>query len=74
MVDFIAGVLILIGFLTVAAACGVGLIVWLGESREPAPDPYRDGLDAAARISGMAFEAERTIQAVAEEEHRREEG
>ncbi|MGE5335862.1 MAG: hypothetical protein ACM3JL_00370 [Nitrososphaerota archaeon] len=37
------------------------------DAPEPDPDPYQEGLDASARISAMAFEAERTMHQLAQE-------
>lgn len=67
--DSYVAVLALIGFATVVAV-GVGAFAviyeeWSG-GRPNSVEPYREGLDAAARISAMAFEAERTMQAAAE--------
>ena len=67
MIDFIVALLALIGFGVLLLGTVVALAVCLEET-ETTPDPYRESLDAAARISGMAFEAERTIHAIAHEE------
>lgn len=60
-------ILAVVGFATIVALCVAGLVA-LYEKREspPAADPYRDGLDAAARISAAAFEAERLMHIAAE--------
>lgn len=61
--------LALIGFLALAAICGIAVVLWLGEVIEKAePDPYQEGLDVSARISAMAFEAERMMHQIAHEE------
>lgn len=63
-------------FWVVGAAVAVWMIVneWLCEpTQEVGEDPYRASLDAAARMSALGFEAERLMQAAAEQA-RREEG
>jgi hypothetical protein len=58
-----------IGFVALALVCALGIVLWLIETAEgQEPDPYRDGLDASARISAMAFEAERQMYQAAQEE------
>jgi hypothetical protein len=73
----IEGLLAFIGFLTVIAACGLVLAYWFERELRPRveaiDDPYRDGLDAAARISAMAFGAEQAMRHTAEEAKREEE-
>ena len=69
MDSYVVVVLALIGFATVVAVGAAALAVlyeeWSG-GRSNSVEPYREGLDAAARISAMAFETERTMQAAAE--------
>jgi hypothetical protein len=61
-------ILAVVGFASLVALCAAGLAAlhddWRGQP--PAADPYRDGLDASARISAMAFETERLMHAAAE--------
>lgn len=65
----LVALLALIGFLALVVVCGIAVALWLGEAVEKAdPDPYREGLDASARISAMAFEAERMMHQIAHEE------
>ena len=62
MLGVIEALLALIGFVALVVACGALLGVWLEErDTEPAPDPYREGLDTAARISAKAWEAEQAL-------------
>ena len=76
MIGFIEGLLVLVGFLTVVAACAAGVAAWVGERgvRIDISDsgPYRDGLDTSARISGVAWEAEQAMHAAAEQAKREE--
>jgi len=76
MIGFIEGLLVLIGFLTVVGASAVALIAYLGERavrfEVTGSDPYRDGLDASARISGMAREAEQAMHTAAKQAERKE--
>lgn len=55
-----------IGFATLVAVCA-GVATALCERRihPPPPDPYREGLDAAACISAAAFALERELHQVA---------
>jgi len=72
-VGVLVALLALIGFLALVAVCGIAVALWLGETIENAdPDPYREGLDASARISAMAFEAERMMHQIAHEESSKE--
>lgn len=67
--ELLIAALAAIGFLVVVLACALAIVLWLiefAESQEP--DPYREGLDASARISAMAFEAERAMHQAAQEE------
>jgi ABC-type phosphate transport system auxiliary subunit len=67
--EVLVALLALIGFLALIAVCGVAFALWLVEVAEKAdPDPYREGLDASARITAMAFEAERAMHQIAHEE------
>lgn len=67
--ELLIALLAAIGFLAVVLVCAVGIALWLIESAEnQESDPYRDGLDASARISAMAFEAERAMHQAAQEE------
>ena len=54
---------------------GIGFYAWIalsGQSSEDSGDPYRDGLDAAARISSMAWETEQLLHHTAEDAKRDE--
>jgi hypothetical protein len=42
------------------------------ERPPPPPDPYREGLDASARISSLAWEAEQAMYRAAEQATREE--
>lgn len=65
----VLAVLALIGVLAVIAVCGLAFALWIGTVLDEAePDPYRDGLDASARISAMAFEADRLMHQIAQDE------
>lgn len=67
--EALMALLAVIGFLALVVVCGIAFALWLGEAIEEAdPDPYREGLDASARISAMAFEAERTMHQIAQDE------
>lgn len=64
------------GFASLVAICAGVLAVLYGEWRRSevdAPDPYREGLDAAARISALSFEAERAMYVAAENAKHEEE-
>ncbi len=68
MLAFLEGLLALVGFLTLVAACGVWFSIWLeGQvvEDEESSGPYREGLDASARISAMAWEAEQAMHQAA---------
>jgi hypothetical protein len=62
-------ILALVGVAAVVALCVAGLAALYEEWLNPPPvgDPYRDGLDASARISAVAFEAERAMFAAVED-------
>lgn len=63
------GLLALVGVVALIAVCGIAFALWIGGLLERAgPDPYRDGLDASARISAMAFEAERLMHQIGQDE------
>ena len=47
--------------------CWVLISLSREDTQESDPDPYQEGLDASARISAMAFEAERTMHQLAQE-------
>lgn len=66
---------VILGLIAIAALLAVYLAIRLTyRERPPADDsPYRAGLDAAAEISALAFEAERRMYAAAEEARQREE-
>jgi hypothetical protein len=67
---------ITLALIAVAALVAVCLAVRLAY-REGEPDdgcPYRAGLDASARMSALAFEAEQLMHAAAENAHQEEEG
>ena len=69
MLEAIATLLIVFGFFCLVAICAIWLLTNLEEKRVELTitdhDPYAEGLDAAARISGMAFEADRMMHEVA---------
>lgn len=72
--EALVALLALIGFLALVVVCGLAIALWLEDAVEKAePDPYREGLDASARISAMAFEAERMMHQIAQDESDREE-
>jgi hypothetical protein len=67
--ELLVALLAVIGFLALVLVCALGIVLWLEEVTEgQEPDPYREGLDASARISAMAFEAERLMHQTAQEE------
>lgn len=67
--EVLVALLALIGFLALIVVCGVAVALWFGDALDEAdPDPYREGLDASARISAMAFEAERMMHQIAHED------
>jgi hypothetical protein len=58
MMGFLEAILALVGFAAVVFVCAAFVSAWMeAERSEPPPDPYRDGLDATARISTLAFQA-----------------
>lgn len=64
----LVALLAVIGFLALIAVCGIAFALWLGDALDEAdPDPYREGLDASASVSAMAFEAERMMHQIAHE-------
>jgi hypothetical protein len=70
MIGFLEVVLALIGFAAVVLVCAAFVSAWYDERRAntpAAPDPYRDGLDATARLSAMAFEAAQAMHHAARE-------
>lgn len=69
MFAFIEAVLALIGLLTVVAVYALYRDGVFDETEAPA-DPYRAGLDAAARISSLAWEAEQAMYRAAEQSQR----
>ncbi len=76
MIEFIEAVLALIGLLAVIAIGAVLVSVWFEEQLDGIDNdagPFREGLDAAARISAMAFEAEQAMHQASQEAKRREE-
>lgn len=75
MVEFIEAILALVGFLCVVAVCAGALAAWYEATVKPeleAADPYREGLEASARISSAAWEAEKAMHAAAEQAKREE--
>ena len=62
---------VLVVLLAVAGVAVPVTFCWvlIALSREDAQetDPYQEGLDTSARISAMAFEAERTMHQIAQE-------
>lgn len=73
--EMLVALLATIGFLVLVVICGLALALWLVEEsvEETEPDPYREGLDASARISAMAFEADRLMHQIAQQEKSGEE-
>lgn len=73
--EMLVALLATIGFLALVVICGLALALWLVEEsvEETEPDPYREGLDASARISAMAFEADRLMHQIAQQERSGEE-
>ena len=68
MLGLIEALLVLIGFLAVVGLAGLAFSAWLAREAE-ATDPYRDGLNTAARISALAWEAEQAMYRAAWKEH-----
>jgi hypothetical protein len=63
-----------VSFLALVLLCAVAIVAWLIEAAENAEsDPFREGLDASARISAMAFEADRLMHQIAQQEESGEE-
>jgi hypothetical protein len=67
LMEVLVVLLALAGLAVPGAFCW--LLISLGNeaAQETDLDPYQEGLDASARISAMAFEAERTMHQVAQE-------
>jgi hypothetical protein len=66
--ELLIALLAAIGYVTVVLLCALAIVLWrieFAESQEP--DPYQEGLDASARISALAFEAERAMHQAAQE-------
>lgn len=65
MLEALATILILIGFVVLVGLCAAGVAVAMEGKRIELSiterDPHQEGLDAAARISGMAFESEQLL-------------
>jgi hypothetical protein len=60
MMGFLEALLALIGFVAVVLVAAAFVSAWYDERQaltKPVPEPYRDGLDATARLSAMAVEA-----------------
>ncbi len=60
MIGFLEAVLALVGFVAIVLVAAAFVSAWYDERQAttlPVPEPYRDGLDATARLSAMAFEA-----------------
>jgi hypothetical protein len=69
MTSYIAVILAVLGFAGFVAICAGALAVLYEEWKRPkfeTADPYREGLDAVARISALSFEAERAMYVAAE--------
>ncbi len=66
IVELIEAVLLVLGFLSVVGAC-IGIAVAFAEPTSPPADPYREGLEASARITAAAWEAERALFGAARE-------
>jgi hypothetical protein len=69
MDTFIVVLLAVVGFATIVALSVAGLAALYEGGQNATPDcvdPYREGLDAAARISSAAFEAEQLLYGIAE--------
>jgi hypothetical protein len=77
MMGFLEAVLALVGFVAIVLVAAAFVSAWYDEQRTaapPVPEPYRDGLDATARLSAMAFEAAQAMhhasgQAKEDEQH-----
>jgi len=67
---FLEAVLALIGLFAVIAVYALYRDGVFDESPPGPPDPYREGLDAAARISARAWELDELMHQVAEQSHR----
>ncbi len=64
MFEFIETILAVVG------ACAIAFGFFSeDEPPEPADDPYRDGLDSAARLSAMGFAAEKAMFEAAYRDH-----
>lgn len=61
IVEVIEAVLAVIGFLSLVLACAVVVALSLEDDRPVVLDPYREGLDASARITAAGWEAEREL-------------
>lgn len=72
MIGFLEAVLAVVGFVAVVLVCAAFVSAWYDEHRiaTPAvPDPYREGLDATARLSAMAFAAAQAMHHAAGQAH-----
>jgi hypothetical protein len=64
---------VLLVLIAVGALIALGLATLVYRESEPTDDfPYQAGLDASARVSALAFEAERLMFVAAEEAKQRE--
>jgi hypothetical protein len=76
MANYLEPLLAIVGF-AFLIALGAGVVAMAVEGlreNEESVGPYRDGLDAAARISSAAFAAEHDLYLVAEQARCWEEG
>lgn len=69
MIELIEAVLALVGFFAVVGVTGLLIAMRSGVQPAAPPDPYRDGLDTAARITAMAWEAEQALYRAAWKAH-----
>ncbi|HEX8073935.1 MAG TPA: hypothetical protein VF545_03045 [Thermoleophilaceae bacterium] len=76
MIGLLEALLAFAGFCAVVALCAVFVASWFERSRASAAelqlDPYREGLDATARISALAFEAAQAMHQAADHARREE--
>lgn len=59
--QILEAVLAVIGFLSLVLAGAVLVALSFEDDRPVVPDPYREGLDASARITAAGWEAERAL-------------
>lgn len=72
MFEFLEAVLAVIGVLAAVAVYALFQDGVFDDAPASPPDPYREGLDAAARISARAWELDELMHQVAEQTRREE--